>query len=360
MPSRETQKLDRPPSAKRRKRNAASLSDRDIMALACDYFCGEGLQATEIQRRLLKDHGVEITREEAYKLIRNGAKRGWFRFSPPQSYSMHRRLQGDRYPWLQGISVVQTARLESVAHEGARMLLKLLQQHYAGKEVHIGFSGGYALRTLAQRFARLLREPTPHLPKKIIFHAVVAGFDVYDPTTDPNAFFTYFVNDPAMQVGTSFVGLHAPAMVETELLPRLRDLAGIAEAYKHADEIEILVTSASCWKDEHSMLRKYMKLADESEEQLEREGCVGDMLWQPISRNGPIEPKTVIRAMSIIDLSEVSEFVARKNHVLLVAGPCGECHAPRSEVLKAILDQEQQLITHLVVDSRCGSELVQA
>jgi DNA-binding transcriptional regulator LsrR (DeoR family) len=101
-----------------------------------------------------------------------------------------------------------------------------------------------------------------------------------------------------------------------------------------------------------------MRLAGESEEQLDREGCVGDMLWQPIGLDGPIEPKTVIRAMTIMDLSEVRELVAKGKQVLLVAGPCSECHLPRTEVVKAVLDQDHQLITHLVVDSRCARELV--
>jgi DNA-binding transcriptional regulator LsrR (DeoR family) len=346
------------PQKKREEPSTQALHPSEVLALVCDYFCDEGLKATDIKKRLEEEHGVEITREEVYRLIRKAAGQGWIRFVPPQEYLLQRRLKEDRYPWLQDVSVVQAARFEDVAYRGAKMLLELLQQHYSGKVVHIGFSGGYALRSLARHFAQLLREQTEHMPETIVFHAMVAGFDVYEPTTDPNAFFTYFVKDAAMQVNTSFVGLHAPAMVETELFERLSKLGGIYEAYQHADEIDILVTSASCWKDEHCMLRRYMKLADQSAEELERAGCVGDMLWQPIGPDGPIEMKTVIRAMTIMDLSDVREFVARKNHVLLVAGPCGMCHRPKTEVVKAILNQKHQLVTHLVVDTRCGRDLL--
>ena len=40
------------------------------------------------------------------------------------------------------------------------------------------------------------------------------------------------------------------------------------------------------------------------------------------------------------------------------SSPCRECHRPRTEVVKVILEQENRLITHLAVDSRCGRELV--
>ena len=348
-------------STTKRVKRSASLPERvEVMATVCDYFCHKGLTAPQIQQRMREDHSVEITREEAYRFVRKAAASGWIRFTPPQEYSLHRRIKEETHPWLQDVSVVQTLRSEDVAYRGAKMLLELLQQHYSDREVHLGFSGGYALRLLAGRFAQLLREPTEHLPQKIVFHAMVAGFDVYEPTTDPNAFFTHFVNDASLHVATSFVGLHAPAIVEEELLPRLRQLAGIEEAYAHAHEIDVIVTSASCWRDEHCTLRRYMKLAGEPVEDLEKAGCVGDMLWQPIGVSGPIEMKTAVRAMTIMDLSDVKKFFKSGRQVLLVAGPCGACHTPKTEVVKAILGQKDHLITHLVVDSRCGRELLSA
>lgn len=210
------------------------MQEEELLGTVCDYFCREGLSATEIKNRLQENHSVEITREEPYRLILKAANRGWIRFVPPPAFSLEQQLKEDKYPWLQDVSVVPIATSEGVAHRGAQMLLKLLQQHYSEREVHIGFSGGYALRTLAQRFGDLLREAAGNLPREIVFHALVAGFDVNDPTTDPNAFFSYFVKDPAMQVETRFVALHAPAILEADLLPRLRLQAGIAEAYDRA------------------------------------------------------------------------------------------------------------------------------
>ena len=348
-------------AARKKRRRSPQPSDLirpEIEGLACDYFCHEGMTAPKIQEQLRDEHGVKVTREQVYRFVRKAAVAGWVEYKPPQEYSLHRRIKEQRYPWLRDVSVVQTARCEDVAFRGARMLLELIQQDYAGKIVHIGFSGGFGLRTLARRFAQLLREPTERLPEEIVFHAMVAGFDVTDPTTDPNAFFTYFVQDPPMQVNTSFVAFHAPAMARPELLAELTRQAGIKEAYERAHEIDVIVTGASCWHDDHSALRRYLELAEQPIDDLEGAGCIGDILWQPIARDGPIEMKTAIRAMTVKQLDELSEFVAGQGHVLLVSGPCSKCHLPKTEVVKAILDQKRQLITHLAVDSRCGRDLL--
>jgi len=346
-------------TATRGKTCAPQMSEEELLATVCGYFCDEGLTAVEIQKRLNDDHSLEITREKPYQYLRKAASRGWIRFVPPQEHSLERRVR-NAYPWLHDASVIPSARTEDVAYRGANMLLELLQQHHGDAEVHIGFSGGTALRMLARRFAELLREPTQHLPSKIVFHALVAGFDVSDPTTDPNAFFTYFVGDPGIPVEMSFVALHAPAMVKADLQLELQNLPAITEAYQRAPEIDVIVTSTSCWTDEHSMLRHYMHLAGESVTELEKAGCLGDILWQPIGANGPFELNSRIRAMTILKLCELSKLIADKKHVLLVAGACHRCNRPKTQVVKAILDQQDHLITHLVTDSLCARQVMRS
>jgi NMD protein affecting ribosome stability and mRNA decay len=99
----------------------------------------------------------------------------------------------------------------------------------------------------------------------------------------------------------------------------------------------------------------------ESVEKLEKEGCLGDMLWQPIGPRGPFELDTQIRAMTIMKLSEVAKLIEEKRvQVLLVAAPCATCHRPKTEVLKAILEHERRLVTHLTVDSRSARSLIAA
>jgi DNA-binding transcriptional regulator LsrR (DeoR family) len=106
------------------------------------------------------------------------------------------------------------------------------------------------------------------------------------------------------------------------------------------------------------MLRHYMAVAGESVDKLERAGCIGDILWQPIKADGPFELDSKIRAMTIMRLAQVSELVAQNKQVLLVAGPCHRCHAPKTNVVKAILHQPNRLITHMVTDSRCARAML--
>jgi len=336
---------------------AQPMTEEELLVTVCGCFCDEGLTAVEIQKRLREEHSVEISREQPYHYLRKAAGNRWIRFAPPQEHSLERYVR-DAYPWLHEAIVVSTARTEDVAYRGATMLLELLQQHHDGTEVHIGFSGGTGLRMLARRFAELLREPAQHLPSKIVFHALVAGFDVSDPTTDPNAFSTYFVGDPGMPFETELVALHSPAMVEAKDAPKLQKLPGIKEAYQCASAIDIIVTSTSCWTDEHSMLRHHMEAAGESVDDLEKAGCLGDILWQPIGADGPFELNSRIRAMTIMRLCELSELIKDNKHVLLVAGPCSKCKRPKTQVVKAILDQRNHLITHLVTDSLCARQVV--
>ena len=189
---------------------------------------------------------------------------------------------------------------------------------------------------------------------------MVAGFDVYETITDPNAFFTYFVKDPAMQIEPRFVGLHAPALVKSKQIRGLRALPGVREAYRAVKDLDIIVTSASLWDDGHSMLLKYMKNSRKSLETLQTAGCIGDMLWRPLSPDGPIETPTEIRAMTLIELTDLSGFIERGKHVLLVLGPCGRCHKPKTEMLKLVLNLQPRLITHLAVDSRAARAVVRA
>lgn len=338
---------------RRSQEEASSHTARELQATVCHYFCRHGLRAPQIRDLLEKDHRIRISREEVYRLIRVAAARGWIQFTAPPEDDLRRRLS-DRYGWLQAVSVVETGVSQDVSEDGAAVLLALLKQRYAGREVHLGFSGGTALRTLAHRFAELLREPDPHLPRKIVFHAMVAGFDVHDPTTDPNAFFTYFAGDTVLAVETEFVALHVTPVADENLRSQIRAQKGVEEVYGRRGEIDVVVTSATSWKDRHSVLRHYLDDPDGSAEELERAGCIGDMLWQPIGRNGTIALETPIRANTLMDLAEVGALVERGRQVLLVAGPCTKCHTPKSDVVKAILEQPSRLVTHVVVDARCA------
>ena len=155
-----------------------------------------------------------------------------------------------------------------------------------------------------------------------------------------------------MQVETGFVGFRAPALVTSERIPELRDFPGIKEAFDAARDINIIVTSGSCWVDDHSLLHAFMASSKGSLKKLEKARCVGDMLWRPVGPGGPIEIPTTTRAMTLLELSQVQKGIEDGNlEVLLVLGPCGGCGRPKPEILDAVLSARPPLLTHLVVDS---------
>lgn len=351
---------DSPPRRRRRSRERRNgLDQTEVLTAVCKFFC-KGHTASEIKHLMKERHGIDMPREEPYQLISFAASQGWVRFVAPCEYALRAQIK-KRCRRLE-VEVIHTSVFDDVGYHAAEMLVDLLQKHgeppYSKDEVHIGFAGGHAMRKVAQTFAGLLRQPTEGLPKTVVFHAMVAGFDVNEPSTDPNAFFTYFVNDPAMQVEAQFVGLHAPAVVKTKQFAGLRELDGIKQTYDRAKQLDIIVTSASLWADPHSMLRRYMTKSPASLSALEKAGCVGDMLWRPLGPDGPIEINTEIRAMTLVELSDLTRFIQRGKHVLLVLGPCGGCNKPKGGVLDLVLNSPQRLITHLVVDSRAARQFL--
>jgi DNA-binding transcriptional regulator LsrR (DeoR family) len=300
---------------------------------------------------------VTLTREEPYQFLSVAASRRWIRFVAPHEHALGELIK-KHCGWLQQIEVVHTSVFDDVAEHAAGMLVEMLQQHAGTKKaVHVGFAGGHAMRKLAQRFAAHLREPVAGLPETVVFHAMVPGFDVNDPSTDPNAFFTYFLDDLALQVKTAFYGLRTPALVEHEQFEEIKKLAGVKEAFDAAAQIDIVCTSGSSWRDPHSLLRYHMGRSEESLAVLKKAGCVGDMLWRPLGSRSPIATRTQMRAMTLMDLDDLQGFIRQGKQVLLALGPCNACGRPKTDVLKAILKIEPHLITHLVIDSLSARDL---
>lgn len=212
------------------------------------------------------------------------------------------------------------------------------------------------MHRLAQIFAQLLDDSDADLPETLVLHALVAGFDVRDPTTDPNTFFTLFNNRTSVNTRYEYVGLHTPPVVRADEYDTLRNSEGIKESYDRAGDLDIIVTSAADWTDEHSNFRQYMEKSAGCAEMLVKGGCIGDMLWLPVGPHGPLQVQTRIRSMTLIELGELASFMKKGKHVLLVLGPCAMCRRTKSRVLSAILASEQRLISHLVVDTRSVKE----
>ena len=342
-------------------RKRLSLDNIEVIAAVCKEFCA-GRSPSQISDAL------GLRREQPYEMLKYAVDQGWIKFSPPLEHSLAEKLR-DRRDLLEGVDVVHTSVPEDVAYRGAKMLVELVRQ-VAGEKgkrrgkktaVHIGLAAGGTIRQVAKSLADLLREQPAGLPSELVFHAIVTGMQLRDPTTDPSSFFIY-LSDPRLPVKIRFVSLHGPAMPDEQLIEELKNRSfGIKDAFDEKDKIDIIVTSGSSWKDEkHSMLKALMEKHDETGLQtLLDEGCVADMCWRPLRDDRPSETKTKHRALTLYDLSDFAKLIKKDGkRVLLVLGPCVRdgCGKPKGDVLKTIMSIQPPLISHLVVDTRTARQ----
>jgi len=339
------------------------LDDVERESAVCWLFT-RGYPVPEIIIEMKKRYGKagEMSREKPYRILQRAAARGRLMYTPPSHLVLAQKVF-DAYSWLKRVHVVHTTVSVDVAREAASMLLGMVKERRRSfpkrDEVHIGFAAGMSMRQVAQAFAELLRYPTPNLPKKIVFHAMVTGHDYGNPTTDPNAFFTFFLYPPVLEVEPGFVGLHAPAMVRSRDIPKLKSSLEINDAYKAAKQLDIIATSGSDWDDAHSSLRVCMERSPDSVKRLRDLGTIGDVFWRPLGKDGPITYATEIRALTLMELTDLPGFIQKGGNVLLMLGPCGMCKRSKGKIVHTILTQKLQLVTHLVLDSRTAVHLLE-
>jgi DNA-binding transcriptional regulator LsrR (DeoR family) len=330
-------------------------ADMDVIAAVCRGFC-QGLSGTKIRREVERELGRSLSREEPYKILSFAGIKGWLEFVPPLE---HKRADEIRWnhPMLEGVEVVNTKDPEDVAARAARTLLQLVRQRAHGRDVvHVGLAGGWTVLRVVQSFAKLLSLPMSGLPRGICFHAMVTGLQANHPETDPNTFFNFLSSLP---LETSFVALHGPALPTAEMIEQLLAThVPTRRAFEREEEIDIIVTSGSSWKDGDSQLRNLMLDYNLEEEvaKLEERGCVGDVLWQPIDRDGPIPSDELeVGVMTLTRLGNLPLEIEEGKKVLLVLGPCGLCRSPRGDLLEALLSFEKRYLTHLVTDVRTAA-----
>jgi DNA-binding transcriptional regulator LsrR (DeoR family) len=323
-----------------------------------------GLTAPKIVTEMKQRYGNAgvMTRAIPYRILQRAAKRGRVRYTPPEQVVYAWKI-AHAHKWLEEVSVVHTTNSVDVARKAAGTLLGMVQERYrsnrALQEIHIGFAAGMSVRQIAQGFAELLRYPTEDLPKRIVFHAMCTGHDKGNPTTCPNTYFSFFIYPPVLDVEAVFVGLHAPAMVWSRDIEKLKKTVEIEEAYNEADKLDIIVTSGSDWADEHSSLRVCMERSPASVKKIRDLGGIVDVMWRPLGKNGPITEETEIRALTLMELTDLPGFIERGGSVLLMLGPCGICKCSKVNVLHTTLTQVEKFVTHVVVDSRTAAHLLQ-
>tara|TARA_R110002096_G_scaffold24760_24_gene78043 strand:- start:2449 stop:3759 length:1311 start_codon:yes stop_codon:yes gene_type:complete len=188
---------------------------------------------------------------------------------------------------------------------------------------------------------------------------LVSGFDIR-PQTNPISFLTLMLNEEPLRSRSTFKCFNSSPFVE--IGKRSVALEAATELRKFFTEkgLDIVLTGAGSIDDVHSTFSRYYQTDGEKRNLLKSKGVKGDLLWLPIMDKEPFEfgslrgeqKKTLhYRPMTLIDLHEVASHIRdRDGKVVLVLGPCGRCHMEKSQVLRAVLDQEAPIVTHLVVD----------
>ena len=327
------------------------LKNFELLSLVC-YMHTAGATNKEILRAVRKKFSkAKLKREDPNWIIRWAAKEGWLRFRPPYHHEYRQQIR-DLYS-LQEVEVISSSEVNVVAWESARMLLHMLRS--VGKEtVHVGVAGGHTVRALMHALAEQMVAPVSDMPRVVHFHALAAGFDPDEPSTNPNAFVTFF-DGKFITTQIRFTGLSAPAMVEPATYERLKEhFPDIRDAFEAAKKLDIVVTSGSTWHVD-GILCKRMKAEDQKT--LEAEGVIGDLLWRPISKRGPIEAETD-RAFTLVELQQLQQFAREGKKVLVALAPCGLCGELKGTLLQCIL--EHKIVTHVVVDARSAGQMLGA
>ncbi len=338
-----------------------SLDEFEQLTVVCDLFF-QRLKMTEILTEIKAAYtNVNLTRESILPLVYKAMKYKLIQYTPTTDAHLSMQFKS-RYSWLTRSEVVHTSTFSDVAFHGANMLLDLIKEyrHSEKSEIHVGFAGGHAMRILAYQFSKLLENLREPIPQKIFFHALVAGFNVHEPKTDPNTFFTFFLSENETNNLYDFVGLYALPLIKSKDYVEITKRAGVKEAFQEKEKIDIFVTSATSWDDEHSLFKQYMNNSKGCLKKLENANCIGDLLWLPIGEKEAIDPNvTVIRSMTLLkNLQELNYFINKDKKVLLILGPCAKCSKTKSSILNAVLNQETHIITHLVADSRSIKEVL--
>ncbi len=336
--------------------------------------------ATAVSNWLKEEWGrPDLTREKIYPLFWEASRRGFLLLQPPFEQQLSDRLK--KHFHLQNhqgeITVVNVAGSNSAEHitsRAADKIISLIDQVYAEKlaktppgapppEVHLGMGAGYAAMLVAKRMAQRVNSGGECPP--LVLHAISAGgFLINEPHKAPTTYFTYF--DQSLTT-IKYVALFSETVVSNEDYEKLKRNPGIRIPFEQRDDIDIIVTSLAEAHHEHGLLVRYLTSLVEQGllekthlEKMFDAGWIGDVQFRPYSENGPLKEVCPVRAVTLFELDELVELTKQDGkHVVLVAGPCGECGHSKMNALKPLLANESlRLWTHLVTDAKTARELL--
>jgi DNA-binding transcriptional regulator LsrR (DeoR family) len=318
----------------------------------------------------LGEQGYPRSREQIYPILREAARRGYLKGSPPHSLGVHAVLE-KRYPDMPAdtriLDVMPPLVVENLATETAEVVFELIVSIAEGggasrsrrkpyRRIHVGFGAGGTTRRVAECLAERLASE-PKIPP-ITVHALSSGFAIERPLEAPIAFFSFFEN---LHEPVEFVSLYSPPAVECTEYEAIKKLPGVKRSFELKKKLDIVVTSLAQADDPHGLLNMYLgaeKAARRAE--LGRRGHVGDVQWQPYSKKGPLAVKTGHRVVTLFDLPDLVRLAAEPGkHVVLVAGPCIVCGKVKAKALRPLLTEPRlRVCNHLVTDVETGRKLL--
>ena len=333
-----------------------TFDETEIMLLVADYYLQE-IPATEIVTLMRENFGVRISSRAPFKYLCQAIRKGLVVLQAPD-FLLQRAKLHQAHPWLEGVEVVHSIANRHVSQRGARVLQKLIKQLVTGtgkkKTVHIGWGGGLQIRDFASCFVHLMNEEPEGWPEKIYVHGMVPGVGLSAPTLDPSSIFMEFMNEYCHdRIKFQFVQFPGPVLFDSTKIDvdELQSDPDTRMIMAEALELDIIVSSAANWEDQHSVFRQGMESSSTACKLLEMEGVMGDILFRPVNECGPIEVDTRWRFQTLLELAQLPQYISTGGKVMLLVGPCNECSLPKIQILKALLAHHEHLFTHLIVDS---------
>ena len=320
-------------------------------------------------KELRPDAEYEFTREQIYPVLREAFLRGFLQYSPPIEEEMKRWLANwtdrpnDCFRVINALDP-STAR-DHVCAAAAELLIDLIRDRQsiaADGCVHVGIPAGYTSMLICRHLAARLRAASD-VPD-LVFHSLTTGWKVDRPQEDPTALCGLFLDLP---VKVKWVGMFSEPVVRTGIrsdtaFRKALDKPGVTEPFRLRDDISIVVTSHG--DAEGSYLEEAVcELDPKAISQLQKQGWIGDVCFSPFSKNGPIEQGVSVRAVTLFDISELTDLASRPGRsVVLVSAPkIGDSGSmPKSESLRPLLTERDTLRcwTHVVTDASTVREVM--
>lgn len=338
----------------------------ELLSLVLDLL-RKDKNANEIRDELASKYPEsKFGRETPLKLIRQAIKEKLLVVRAKRHLELEANLVSTYE--LDEAHIVNSNIWTDVANQAADLLLKMVKQLVTSNKqtVRIGVAGGELLSQICKVFSHRLREEPDGLPREIVIHSLVAGYEIKDAT---HSFFHYFIDqDPPLPIKVKFAVLHAPGFVPSGKYQEIKELPVIADAFKQSIYIDIIISSLGAhWSAKnvdgksHSRLKDlYTAISPEAIEELEKEGVVGDLLWIPFTKNS-LNISTNYRMMTLFTPEQFPRLIESGKSVILVAAPCLVCKQDKGELLSIVLNHHLtygKLMTHLVSHRQCAQKAI--